>query len=145
MTKKKPFCVRGHDLAEAGQDAARRCLECRREDAEVREREYAAEVAERDAERVRLREQTERRREQEYRAAIRAGGDVAATARWWRLYDQTIDATESRLGLCQWATDSGQPGACTRRTADVYCYVHNRQLEREQTRKEGAEHETATR
>jgi hypothetical protein len=62
---------------------------------------------------------------------MEAGGDVAAEARWERLYDETLDETESRYGLCQWALDNGQNGACIRRTAGVYCWRHSRQVDRE--------------
>jgi hypothetical protein len=66
-------------------------------------------------------------------------GTIAAEARWRRLYVQTLDET-GRYGLCQWALDDGNPGACANRTADVYCAKHNRELERElqRNRKEGA-------
>jgi hypothetical protein len=86
----------------------------------------------------RRQEERDRRLEREFQRAIRAGGDVAAEARWQRLEIQTLDATQSRYGLCQWALEDGNPGACTRRAQswDVYCGVHNRQLEREQQRKE---------
>jgi hypothetical protein len=75
-------------------------------------------------------EEAARAREREYQRALQAGGDVAAEARWERLYDETLEATGSRYGLCQWALDNGQNGACTRRTAGVYCWRHRRQLDR---------------
>jgi hypothetical protein len=101
----------------------------RREEKERRERKQ------REAEAARRREKAEaeaaRARDREYRRAIEAGGDTAAEAKWQRLYSETLDSTGSRYGLCQWPLDNGQPGACTRRTADVYCARHSRQLERE--------------
>lgn len=77
-----------------------------------------------------------RREEREYQRAIASGGAVAANARWERLYDETLDKFGGRYGLCQWEDedDGGQFAGrrCTRRTtADVYCWRHNRQLERE--------------
>jgi hypothetical protein len=101
-----------------------------REEKERREREQ------REAEATRRREELEaevaRREEREYQRAIEAGGDVAAEAKWQRLYVQTLDATQGRYDLCQWALPSGLPGACTNRTANVYCAKHSRQLDREQ-------------
>jgi hypothetical protein len=94
--------------------------EKQRRDREQRE----AEREKREAERL-------RRAERDYRRAIEAGGDIAAEAKWQRLYDETLDATGSRYGLCQWDLSNGQPGACTNRTADVFCAKHNRQLDRE--------------
>jgi 5-methylcytosine-specific restriction protein A len=67
--------------------------------------------------------------EREYQRAIKAGGDVAAEAKWQRLYDQV--SVEGRYGLCQWDLPNGHPGACTNRTVDVFCAKHNRQLDRE--------------
>ena len=78
-----------------------------------------------------LEQEAARRRERDYRRALAAGGDVAAEARWQRLYDETLDATGSRYGLCQWDLDNGEPGACTRRMANVYCAKHSRQVERQ--------------
>jgi hypothetical protein len=78
-------------------------------------------------------EEAARRRDAEYQRALKVGGDVAAEARWERLYDESLDA--GRYGLCQWALDNGQYGACTRRTTGVYCWKHNRQLERESERR----------
>jgi hypothetical protein len=100
-----------------------------REEKERREREEAAGVREKaEADRA-------RREEWEYQRAIAAGGDTAAEARWQRLYAETLDATASRLGLCQWDLASGRPGACTNRTANVYCAKHNRQVDREAARR----------
>jgi hypothetical protein len=80
-------------------------------------------------------EEAARRREAEYRRAIEAGGDVAAEAKWQRLFDETLDSTGSRYQLCMWALDNGEYGACTNRTAGVYCAKHNRQLKRESERR----------
>jgi hypothetical protein len=130
MTKKRQFCPRSHDTFRFGRDPGHRCLKCREEDAEALLALAAAEAAEREAEQRRRDEEADRRREREYQRAIKAGGDVAANARWERLYVQTVD--EGRYGLCQWALDSGEPGACTRRTtADPFCSYHYRQLDRE--------------
>jgi hypothetical protein len=38
--------------------------------------------------------------EREYQRAIKAGGRIAAEARWWRRCDETLDA--GRYGLSQW-------------------------------------------
>jgi hypothetical protein len=140
MTKKRQFCPRGHDTFQGGRDAGHRCLQCRREDAEAVAATQAAAAAEREAERQRRWDEIDARHEREYQRAIATGGDVAATARWQRLYDETLDATESKWGLCQWALEDGEPGACTRRTADVYCWVHNRQLERESEKRRRSQH-----
>jgi hypothetical protein len=62
-----------------------------------------------------------------------------ANARWERLYEETLDATGSRWGLCQWEDEDANGDylgrRCTRRTAGVYCWRHNRQLERESERR----------
>jgi hypothetical protein len=96
---------------------------------EQRERER------REAERRGREEEAARRREREYQRALAAGGAVAANARWERLSDETHDKYGGRYGLCQWEDeddDGNYEGRrCTRRTADVYCWRHNRQLERE--------------
>jgi hypothetical protein len=73
-----------------------------------------------------------RRAEQEYQKALKAGGDVAAEAKWWRLY-----SAESRYGLCQWALPSGRLGACTNRTTGVFCAKHNREVERRIEKRRG--------
>jgi hypothetical protein len=104
-----------------GQRVDRGQSEARGDGAERKRRE--AEREEREAERL-------RRAERDYQLAIAAGGDVAAEAKWQRLYDETLDATASRYGLCQWDLANGQPGACTNRTANVFCAKHNRQLDR---------------
>jgi hypothetical protein len=102
----------------------------KREEMERRERER------REAERRVREEQAARRRELEYQREIAAGGAVAANARWERLYDETLDKYGGRYGLCQWEDEDGSGDfagrRCTRRTtADVYCWRHNRQLDRE--------------
>lgn len=104
--------------------AQRRWAERERRERPRREAEWRARRKAQD-------EEAARRSEGAYRQALEAGGDTAAEAKWQRLYDQTLDSTGSRYGLCQWALDNGQPGACTRRTTDVYCPRHNRQLDRE--------------
>jgi hypothetical protein len=74
--------------------------------------------------------------EREYQRAIKAGGRVAAEARWERLYDETLDA--GRYGLCQWEdeVDGEFTHTCYRRTTgDVYCWRHNARLEREAKRR----------
>ena len=131
MTKKRQFCPRGHDTFQVGRDASKRCLQCKAEDAAAKAALQEQAIAEGNAAFERRQAEADRRREREYRRAIEAGGDVAAEAKWQRLYFQTLDATESRFGLCQWSLADGNPGACTRRTADVYCWRHNHQLERE--------------
>ena len=104
---------------------------------EERERiERPKRQAEWEARRKAEEEERARRRDEEYRRAIEAGGDIAAEARWERLYDETLD--EGRYGLCQWALDNGLYGACTRRTTGVYCWRHNRQLDRESERRRRA-------
>jgi hypothetical protein len=100
---------------------------------EQRERKRReAEREEREAERL-------RREEREYQRAIAAGGAVAADARWERLYDETLEKYGGRYGLCQWEDEDGSghfAHTCTRRTtADVYCWRHNRQLDRESERR----------
>ncbi len=132
MTKKRQFCPQGHDCFLLGRDRSGRCLECKRLTAEARDRAIATEEAAREAERQRRRDEFDRLRERKYRAAIRAGGDVALEARWWRLDSETYDAYGGRYSLCQWSTESGGLGGCfNRTTGDVYCAKHNRQLERE--------------
>jgi hypothetical protein len=82
--------------------------------------------AARSAEVARFNAENERQRQQDRKRALAAGGNVAAQARW-------EEAWERSPGLCQWETDDGYR-TCMRRAAssgDVYCTVHNRQLERE--------------
>ena len=139
MTKKRQFCPRGHDAFLAGRDASKRCLQCKAEDDAAKAALRDQAIAERDAAYERREVERERRLEQEYQAAIRRGGYDAAMARWDRASDETLIATESRYGLCQWEDEvDGQfmGRMCYRRTSDVYCYVHNRQLERESKRRE---------
>jgi hypothetical protein len=132
MTKKRQFCRRGHDTFQFGRDPGHRCLKCRAEDAEALLALAAAEAAESEAERRRRREEADARREAEYQAALKAGGRVAAEARWWRASDET--AIAGRYDLCQWEDeiDGEYTHVCFNRTrSDVYCLTHNRQLERE--------------
>jgi hypothetical protein len=150
MTGRRRYCPRGHDTFEVGRDSSHRCRRCkyelkdaaRKRAAEARRREAEAIAAERAAvlaaeedaareQQARREREAQRRRKEEYQRAIEAGGDVAAEARWERLYDETLDATGSRYGLCQWALDNGRNGACTNRTDDVYCAKHSRQVDRE--------------
>jgi hypothetical protein len=100
---------------------------------EQRDREQReAEREKREAERL-------RRAELEYQRAIAAGGAVATNARWERLYDEALDKSGGRYGLCQWEDEDGSGQFtgrnCTRRTADVYCAKHNHQLDRESERR----------
>jgi hypothetical protein len=63
-------------------------------------------------------------------------------ARWDKAYGET----NGWYGLCQWEdeVDGESIGRmCYRRTTDVYCQVHNRQLERESERKRKAEEREA--
>jgi flagellar biosynthesis GTPase FlhF len=150
MPPRRRFCPRGHDTFEVGRDSSYRCRRCKL-DAKTATRKRAAEARRSEAEAIateraavaaaeeaaaqeeakRRREETERQDEAEYQRILDAGGDAAAEAKWQRLYDETLDSTGSRYGLCQWALDNGEYGACTRRTASVYCWRHNRQLDRE--------------
>jgi hypothetical protein len=151
MTGRRRYCLRGHDTDAAGRDSSGRCLICKRQAmwaARTPAREAAAAArAERQAareaelerlererieERHRRQAEADRRREQEYQRAIKAGGRVAAEAKWWRLYDQVSE--EGRYGLCQWEDeiDGEYTHTCFNRTRnDVYCAAHNRQVERE--------------
>jgi hypothetical protein len=72
--------------------------------------------------------------ERDYQRALKAGGRVTAEARWERLYDEALDA--GRYGLCQWEDeiDGHYVHTCFSRTADVYCWRHNRESERETKR-----------
>ena len=130
MTKPRQFCSRNHDTFRFGRDSGHRCLECRREDAEAVLALEHAEAAEREAERRRRWEEIDRRREQKYQAAIRAGGDRALEERWWRLSEE-MSAAGSRFDLCQWPTASELPGGCFNRTSNVFCAKHSRQIDRE--------------
>jgi hypothetical protein len=126
-------CRRDNEYAVARQ----RWAEQERRDRPRREAEWLAR-------RKAQEEEAARRRERAYRQALEAGGDTAAEAKWQRLYDQTLDSTGSRYGLCQWALDNGQPGACTRRTTNVYCWRHNRQLDREAEQRRRAKERAVT-
>ena len=115
--------------------AAARQAERERRDRDRREAEGASWRSARDQEEA-------RRREAEYRRAIAQGGDAAAEVRWHRRYSEVLEETESRLALCQWPLANEQPGGCTRRTANVFCGVHSRQIDREaEKRKRDAEPE----
>jgi hypothetical protein len=149
MTVKR--CLRGHDVTRFGRDSSGRCRKCKAEAmwaARAPQREAAAAAraerqAAREAEarrileeadraRRRAQEEAEARREAKYRRAIKAGGDVALEARWWRLDSETDDKYAGRYALCQWATDSGGLGGCfSRTTGGVYCAKHNAKLDRE--------------
>jgi len=104
---------------------SRRREEMERREAERREAEWKTKEKAR-----------EDKAEREYQRAIKAGGDVAAEAKWQRLYDQVSD--EGRYDLCQWALESGHPGACSNRTVEVFCAKHNRELERDIERRRRA-------
>ena len=151
MTGRRPYCLRGHDTHAAGRDSSGRCLICKREAmwaarapareaaaaaraerAAAREAELERLERERIEERRRRRAEADRRREREYQQAIKAGGRLAAEARWWWASDETLEA--GRYGLCQWEDeiDGEFTHTCFNRTrSDVYCSTHNRQLERE--------------
>ena len=94
-------------------------------------------------------EEAARRGEREYQRALAAGGAVAANARWERLYDETNGKYGGRYGLCQWEDeddDGNYEGrCCTRRTADVYCLRHNRQLARETAKRRRESEDSASR
>jgi hypothetical protein len=136
MTKKKQWCPRGHDTLVFGRDAGHWCSECRREDAEARLAREAAAAAERRAAFDARRAEWKRQHERERQRNLKAGGDAAIYQRW-------EDAYAVRGDLCQWEDfdpDDHRPREfphrrqCFRRAHDVYCAVHNRQLERK-TRK----------
>jgi DNA-directed RNA polymerase subunit M/transcription elongation factor TFIIS len=156
MTRRRRFCPNGHDTFEVGRDSSYRCKRCkyeakavtRKRATDARRREAEAIAAERAAvvaaeekaareQEARREREAQRRREAEYRQALEAGGDTAAEARWERLSDELLDS-EGRYDLCQWPLENGRYGACTRRTAGVYCWVHNRQLDRESERRRRA-------
>ena len=133
-----------------GRDSSGRCRRCKVEamraarapHREATERARAEREAAREAEERRVLEEADRRREAEYQAAIKRGGYDAAMALWDRAFSETLEATGSRYGLCQWEDEiDGQyvGRMCYRRTTDVYCHAHNRQLERESRREEREE------
>jgi hypothetical protein len=133
MTQRRQFCPHGHDTFLVGRDSSYRCLECKRLDSwQARAARVAEAQAVRAAELKRNRAEAERRRKRERDRALAAGGDAAAEARWQELWSDTLGRTG--YGLCQWSLENGRPGACTRvvkEDGQVYCGVHNRQLERE--------------
>jgi hypothetical protein len=139
VTERRQFCPQGHDTFVVGRDSSYRCLECKRLDSQASRaaREASAQAA-RTAELVRGQAEADRRRAHERELALAAGGTVAREARWLELWDQTLEGTGSRYGLCQWPQSDDRPGGCMRRTQGVYCAKHNRQLERgtEQRRQE---------
>jgi hypothetical protein len=138
MTKRRQFCPRGHDTFQIGRDASKKCLQCKAEAAAAKAALQEQARAESRARFERTQAEADRRREQEYQQAIKGGGDVAAEARWQRLCDETLEKTGSRFGLCQWQDerqDGYAPRTCTRRTGDVFCHVHNRELDRESERR----------
>lgn len=132
-----------HERAQVGRgstartDAENQAAAIRQEERWRRELERYR--AEQEALRKARDEETARRDEREYRRAIATGGAVAANARWERLYDETLDKYGGRYALCQWEDEDANGNflgrRCTRRTADVYCWRHNRQLERESERR----------
>jgi 5-methylcytosine-specific restriction enzyme A len=135
MTKKRQFCPRGHDTFQVGRDASKRCLQCKAEDAAFRVALHERALAERYAEFERRQVELDRRQEEKYQAAIKRGGPDAANARWDRAYTEALE--KGWYGLCQWEDEiDGQyvGRMCFRRTGDVYCGIHNRQLERESAR-----------
>jgi 5-methylcytosine-specific restriction enzyme A len=139
VTERRRFCPKGHDTFEVGRDSSYRCLVCKREQAiasRTRRNEEAAAAAHAERERERAEADLRRQREQErqYQRAIKAGGHMAAEAKWWRASDSG--------DLCQWEDEiEGEyTHVCYRRTASVYCWRHSRQLQREteQRRRERA-------
>ena len=138
MTERRQFCPRGHDTFQTGRTAGnKKCLACMAEDVAAKDAEVEAAAAEAQAEFERRREEIDRRLEREYQAAIKRGGYDAVMARWDRAYSETIEKTG--YGLCQWEdeVDGEFMGReCYRRTRDdIYCWRHNKQLERESARR----------
>jgi hypothetical protein len=138
MTERRRFCPRGHDTFEVGRDSSYRCLVCKRESAIASAaRRNAAAAAAATEQRERERAEADRRREREeeraYQRAIKAGGRVAAEAKWSRAFEEALDATGSGYELCQWEDeiDDEYTHTCFNRSTDVYCAKHNRQFERE--------------
>ena len=128
MTEKRQFCPQGHDTFIFGRDSSYRCKECKRLDAQAARAAREAEAqAARTAELERARAEADRRRAHERERALAAGGTVAREARWQELWDRSP-------GLCQWPQTDDRPGACMRRTANVYCAAHYRRLDREAER-----------
>jgi hypothetical protein len=85
-----------------------------------------------EAERKAREKRAARKAEREYQRALQAGGRVALEAAWWQKSDELADAG-GRYELCQWEEEiEGEyTHVCMRRTTDVYCRMHDRQLERE--------------
>jgi hypothetical protein len=114
--------------------------QCRRANEEVVVSQRLQEMQRRERERLQAEWQArekarQAKAEREYQRALRAGGRVAAEAKWERLYDETLDA--GRYGLCQWEEEIGgeYTHVCLNQTTDVFCHKHNRQLERESKRR----------
>jgi hypothetical protein len=142
MTEKRQFCPLGHDTFIFGRDSSYRCLECKRmASAQARAARLAAEEAERHAEFQARRAAWERDHERERQRNLAAGGDAEIYQRW---EDAHSAALRKDYDICQW--DDWSPDrpsefphrrTCFRRLAsdgNVYCKVHNRQLERRKER-----------
>jgi hypothetical protein len=126
MTERRQYCPKGHDTFECGRDSSYRCLRCKRESgAAARRARRDAEMAVRDAERL---------RQEEEAAAADAVRDVVTNLP--RLMPREPVERARRRGvafgvhLCEWPPD----GACDRRTYRIYCHRHMRQAEREAVR-----------
>jgi hypothetical protein len=152
VTERRRFCrPKNHDTTILGRDSSGRCLACKREagraarwlqiatDRGLREaerhRKQEEEQTALEAESRRRQEELERRREARYQAAIGRGGVDAAMARWDRADREALEKTGGRYGLCQWEDEvEGRymGRVCYRRTADVYCRSHDRQLKLEE-------------
>ena len=152
MTSRRRFCPKGHDTFEVGRDSSYRCRRCkldakaatRKRAAEIRRREAEAIAAERAAvaaaqekaareQTARLEQEAVRRRETGVpnsapgRRRHRSRGEVGAAVRRDARHDRGPPRPMPMGGQ-----DNGDYlGACTRRTASVYCWGHNRQLDRE--------------
>jgi 5-methylcytosine-specific restriction endonuclease McrA len=145
MTERRQFCPRGHDTFQVGRDSSYRCNVCKRESAIAsaarRNAEAAAAATEqRERQRAEAARRREREEERAYQRAIKAGGRLAAEAKWSRAFDETLDATGGRYELCQWEDEieDEYTHTCFNRSRDVYCHRHNRQLGREIERKRKA-------
>ena len=125
MTAKRRYCPKSHDTFEVGRDSSYRCLKCKREAGAAAARvRRAAELAVRDAERLRQAE--------EDAAAEAVARFVAIGSMSW-VTDQANRVR--RLGLkpgshlCEWPGDT-----CDRRTGLIYCSRHMREGRREAAR-----------
>jgi 5-methylcytosine-specific restriction endonuclease McrA len=115
-------------------------------DSRQREEKERRDRAQREAE-WRAREKArEAKAEREYQRALKAGGRVAAEAKWWRASEET--AMAGRYELCQWEDEiEGEyTHTCFNRSTDVFCSAHNRRIDREveRNRKERAVSEVPT-